>query len=241
MRRWSEGQPSSLMREYVDCQEKIENLAGLAKAAAGVGNRKQLAFHAHHTTRLFEAMVAQSGKEMIVDSSKLPGRAMALALAPGIDLRVIHVVRDGRGVAWSMAKAYERDVKSGLQRDIKPKPVSRTALRWTTVNLAAEYLSRKLGPEKFMRVRYEDFVTDPADVLNRIGNFVSLDFSKTGERLKLGEAVLPGHQIAGNRLRMNASIALSKDETWRSMMPAAQKAAFERLGGWMLKRYGYLE
>ena len=89
---------------------------------------------------------------------------MALALIPEIDLRVIHVVRDGRGVAWSLAKPYKRDVKSGLQREIKPKSVSRTALRWTMVNLGTEYLSRKLDPKKVMRVRYEDFVSDPADV-----------------------------------------------------------------------------
>ena len=137
-------------------------------AASGVRSfdyGKQFAFYGRRTTRLFEAILSQSGKKTIVDSSKLPGRAMALALVPEIDLRVIHVVRDGRGVAWSLAKAYQREVKSGLQREIKPKSVSRTALRWTMVNLETEYLFRKLGPEKVMRLRYEDFVSNPADVM----------------------------------------------------------------------------
>ena len=165
---------------------------------------------------------------------------MALALNPEIDLRVIHVVRDGRGVAWSLAKAYERDVKSGLQREIKPKPVWRTALRWSMVNLEAEYLSRKQGPHRFMRLRYEDFVSNPAEALRKIGAFAGLDFGDIGERLKQGEAIRPSHQIAGNRLRMNTSISLAKDEAWRSMMPRRQQAAFNRLGGWMLRRYGYL-
>jgi hypothetical protein len=39
---------------------------------------------------------------------------------------------------------------------------------------------------------------------------------------------------------MNASISLAKDESWRSMMPPGQQASFQRLGGWMLRRYGYL-
>ena len=240
LRRWSEGQPSSLMPEYEDCQKKIESLIGLSKLSSGFGQGKQFAFYARNTTRLFEAILSQSGKSTIVDSSKKPGRAMALALIPEIDLRVIHVVRDGRGVAWSLAKPYKRDVKSGLQREIKPKPVSRTALRWTMVNLGAEHLSRKLGPEKVMRLRYEDFVSDPADAMQRIGAFAGLDFGGIGEKLQRGEPVRPGHQIAGNRLRMSASISLSKDEQWRSMMPPAQQAVFRWLGGSMLRRYGYL-
>ena len=240
LRQWSEGQPSSLMPLYEDCQKKIESLVGLAKSSSGFGHGKQFAFYARNTTRLFEAMLSQSGKSAIVDSSKLPARAMALALIPEIDLRVIHVVRDGRGVAWSLAKAYGRDVKSGLQREIKPKSVSRTALRWIMVNLETEYLLRKLSPEKVMRLRYEDFISDPADVMRKIGALAELDFGGIGEKLQRGEPVRPGHQIAGNRLRMNASISLAKDELWRSMMPPAEQARFRRLGGWMLRRYGYL-
>lgn len=89
-------------------------------------------------------------------------------------MRVIHLVRDGRGVAWSLLKGYERDAKSGLQKEIKPKSVFRTALRWSMVNLAVEYLSRKLGSEKVMRVRYEDFASDPVAVMQQIGTFSSL-------------------------------------------------------------------
>src|SRR5690606_6155510 len=111
--------------------------------------------------------------------------------------------------------------KSGLQREIKPKPVFRTALRWSMVNLAAECLSSKLGPQKVMRLRYEDFVSDPAVAMERIGTFTGLDFAGIGKELQRGEAVRPRHQIAGNRLRMNASISLSKDEGWRTMMPPA--------------------
>lgn len=240
LRQWCEGQRVSLMPQYQECQRKIEGLFGHAKLSSGLGNRKQFEFYAHHTGRLFEAMLSQSNKKVIVDSSKLPGRAMALALVPTIDLRVIHVVRDGRGVAWSLAKAYERDVKGGLQREIKPKSISRTALRWSIVNLETEYLARKLGSQKVMRLRYEDFVSNPADAMQTIGAFAGLDFSKVGENLQRRETVHPGHQIAGNRLRMNASFSLAMDEAWRSMMPVGQQASFRRLGGWMLRHYGYL-
>ncbi|WHS91423.1 sulfotransferase (plasmid) [Sinorhizobium kummerowiae] len=239
-REWSDGQDPGLMEEYCALQQKFEGLSMMTRLLSSMGLGKQFSLYILHTKRLFSAMQSCSGRQVVVDSSKLPGRAMAVAQIPGIDMRVIHLVRDGRGVAWSLLKGYERDAKSGLQKEIKPKSVFRTALRWSMVNLAVEYLSRKLGSEKVMRVRYEDFASDPVAVMQQIGTFLELDLSQVGTSLQNGEAMGPGHQVAGNRLRMNASIALNKDETWRTRMPARQQVSFQRLGGWMLRRYGYL-
>ncbi|WP_172402085.1 sulfotransferase family protein [Ensifer aridi] len=240
LQEWSKGWDSTLMSEYGALQRKFEGLPMFIKILCGVGLGKQLAPYALHTKRLFDTMLLASDAQMIVDSSKLPGRAMALAQIPGIDMRVIHLVRDGRGVAWSLLKGYERDAKSGLQKEIKPRSVFRTALRWSIVNLAVEYLSRKLGRQKVMRVRYEDFASHPVALMQQIGAFLELDLSHIGSSLQDGHPIAPGHQVAGNRLRMDASIALNKDESWRTRMPAEQQVSFERLGGWMLKRYGYL-
>ena len=239
MQQWLRRRPESALGDYAASQEKFESLSGLARSMAGVGQGSQFAIYARQTRLLFDEVLSRSGKRAIVDSSKLPGRAMALAHIPDIDLRIVHLVRDGRGVAWSLAKAYGRDAKSGLQREIKPKSASRTALRWTTVNLATEYLAGKLGRDRVLRVRYEDFASDPAETLREIGSFAGLDLGETGERLKRGDPVRPSHQIAGNRLRMSTAISVAKDEAWRSMMPRGQQAAFHRLGGWMLRRYGY--
>ncbi|OAP39798.1 sulfotransferase [Sinorhizobium glycinis] len=240
IQEWSEGGDSNLVSEYGALQEKFEGLPVFLSVLSGMGLGKLFPAYALHTKRLFDAMASCSGRQIIVDSSKLPGRALALAQIPGVDMRIIHVVRDGRGVAWSLLKAYDRDVKSGLQKEIKPKPVFRTALRWNIVNLAVEYLSRKLGPQKVMRVRYEDFASNPAAAMQQIGAFLELDLSQVGSSLQSGASIEPGHQVAGSRLRMRPSIALTKDETWRTGMPAAQQLSFQRLGGWMLRRYGYL-
>jgi hypothetical protein len=237
---WSKGQEPSLMSEYGLAQQKIEGSAWLARTLLRLGVGRHFKSYSLHTTRLFQELLSRSGKDIVIDSSKLPARAMALAHIPNIDLRIIHLVRDGRGVAWSLLKGYDRDPRSGLQKKIRPKSVFRTALRWTIVNLATEYLSRKLGPQRVLRLRYEDFTSDPAAVMRRIGTFVALDLGQIGRKLQRGDPIGPGHQIAGNRLRMNASLSLVKDESWRSLMPAGQQAFFRRLCGWMLRRYGYL-
>ena len=98
LKKWFEGSEDTFLPEYFKLQQKFEGLFGLAKIICGIGHGKDLDLYLLHTARLFETIRAYSNKQIIVDSSKLPGRAMALAFASGIDLRVIHVVRDGRGV-----------------------------------------------------------------------------------------------------------------------------------------------
>jgi hypothetical protein len=155
------------------------------------------------------------------------------------DIYVVHMVRDGRGVAWSLSKSYAKNVKAGLQRELKPKCVSRTSLRWTMINLAAEHLRRVAGPDNYIRVRYEDFAADPVTQLNRIGGMIGIDLGPIGEGLRRGDAVNPNHQIAGNRLRMNSTIKMEKDESWRSQMPEPKQRTVSRLCGWLLRRYKY--
>ena len=124
MQQWFKGSDALIISEYGKLQHKFEGLFGFAKVFFGIINGKQLDTYVLHTKRLFDAIISHSHAQMLVDSSKLPGRAMALSFVPGIDLRVIHVVRDGRGVAWSLLKYYQRDVKSGLQKEISRSPYS---------------------------------------------------------------------------------------------------------------------
>ena len=117
LQQWFEGSDALIISNYGKLQHKFEGLFGFAKVFFGIRNGKQLDTYALHTMRLFDAIISHSHAQVIVNSSKLPGRAMALSLVPGIDLRVIHIVRDGRGVAWSLLKdAINGYVKSGLQK-----------------------------------------------------------------------------------------------------------------------------
>jgi hypothetical protein len=239
-RQWSGSfpLPSSIV-DYKREQENIESILGFRRILRRTLTRRSFQSYAEKTFRLFEAIKHHSGKEIIVDSSKLPGRALALTSIPGIDLFVVHLVRDGRGVAWSLLQSYKRDVKAGVQKEIRPKSALRTAARWCVVNVATEALRWKLGRGRYIRVKYEDLVVDPVPTLERIGEMIDLDLADIALKLQGGEPIQPTHQIAGNRLRMNKSIRLVGDEAWRTHLPARERAAFDRLGGWLLRRYGY--
>lgn len=233
---WFEGQGATFLSDYAKLQDRFESMFGISRMLRHTLERSRFEEYSRHTLRLLRTIAAQSDRHLVVDSSKHPGRAAALASIPGLEVYVIHLVRDGRGVAWSLLKSYERDERVGLQKEIRPKPVIRTAFRWATVNLATEFLAARLGKRRLIRVRYEDFTRDPGESLTKIGDMIGVVL----DTIQAGKPLEPGHQMAGNRLRMSAAIELSPDIKWKSQMPDRKQALFTRLCAWLLRRYGYL-
>lgn len=225
---WQDGDDGAAAA-YRGWQRRFDPIVSVARRRSNSAFRA----YAEATVRLFRGLRAAAGRDVIVDSSKLPGRGFALAAMPGIDLHVVHLVRDPRGVAWSLMKSYRRDESKGLQKEVVPKPAVYTAARWAMVNLASEQLCRRVGAGRSLRVRYEDLVADPAATLRRVGELVGASIGPTAAEFR------PGHQVAGNRLRMLPAIRLSADEGWRSEMPAGSRKLVSRLLAPMLRRYGY--
>ena len=192
--------------------------------------------YCEETSALMTGIAEASGASIIVDSSKLPGRASALMSVEGIEVYVVHVVRDGRGVCWSMMKPYRRSVEGGIQKETKPKSLWQTAARWFTVNLGAEILRLRLPRKRSMRVRYEDFVSNPAATVRSILNLLGEGYIMPSYG---ADTIKPQHQIAGNRRRMDNQITISKDIGWARQMPRADQAAFSALTAPLLLRYGY--
>ena len=175
-----------------------------------------------------------------MDSTKSPVRAFALAITPGIDLYVVHLVRDGRGVATSLGKTFRRDVQAGIMWDHKGHPLWKAVVRWITLNLATEWVCARLGPERAMRLRYEDFVADPKAALGRIGSLVGLDLTAVAEAASSGEAMQAGHNVGGNRTKKSGYITLRPDaQEWRRVLSPAEQRFSWALMGWLMRRYGY--
>ena len=167
--------------------------------------------HVDRLGRLYRAIADESGARVVVDSSKLPAYGVLLRSVPDIDLRVVHLVRDPRAVAYSWQRRKEqpdRRVPGYMQQ----RPAVKTALMWTLVNATT---SRLLGApsDRFSVVRYEDFAARPREVLqdvlahagaDAVGNPVSED-----RTVELG----PNHSVAGNPDRLDAgTVAIRTDE-----------------------------
>jgi hypothetical protein len=167
-----------------------------------------------------------------------------LALTSGIDLCLIHLVRDGRGVATSYKTTRRKDLPAGVTRNVESRSVWETAARWISVNLGTEWVRFLLGPEKSLRIRYEDYVADPKGALGEIGQKLGLDLTGVASTVAAGGVVQVGHNIAGNHLRMSESIRLVPETgQWRNTgaLSAGQRRLAWILMGWLLRRYGYKE
>jgi hypothetical protein len=192
------------------------------------------------TRAFFESIRAKSGKPLIVDSSKSPTRAFAFGMIPGIDLYVVHLVRDGRGVIASLRKTFKKDIQAGIMWDHRGRPMRKTVVRWIVLNLATEWVCTQLGPKKTMRLRYEDFVADPKGALERIGSLLELDLTDVADDASSGKPMQAGHNIGGNRTKKSGIITLRPDaKEWKSTLSPTEQRLSWALMGWLMRRYGY--
>ena len=117
-----------------------------------------------------------------------------------------------------------------------------TAARWISVNLGTEWVRLLLSPDKSVRLRYEDYATDPKGAPHEIGQIVDLDITEVASTVQGGGAIKVGLNIAGNHLRMPGDIRLVlKTGQWRNKgaLFAGQHRLSWTLMGWLLRRYGY--
>lgn len=199
----------------------------------------QFRIYSEQTYALFEAISTVSKKSIIVDSSKYPVRAFALSMMPGIDLYLIHLVRDVRGVAWSHKKAFSKNEQTDLPQDIKGRSVWNTAVFWSLLNLLSEWVISQLHPTRSIRIYYEDFTSDYKGSLEKIENLISCNFTKVSDLISAGYPLEVGHTIAGNRLRLSGDIRLRPDMEWMQKMPETEQRIAWSIAGWLLKQYGY--
>jgi hypothetical protein len=195
--------------------------------------------YAGHTIGLFAAISTVTGRSTIVDSSKVPGRARALARIPGLDLRLIHLIRDGRGVAWSLRKCMSPDPRAGIQTGKRGRSVLRTALAWMATNLVVERLAETLDAERATRITYEELAQDPAAAMRQLSPLLATDLTPLSQMLAEGAPLAAGHVMAGNRLRMHGNLRLRPDLEWQARLSLAQRRLVDLLCRPVLRRYGY--
>jgi hypothetical protein len=189
---------------------------------------------------LYRAIQEVADTKVIVDSSKAPSTAMILRHLSDVDLRVLHLVRDSRGVAYSWTKRVRRsDIVDEVVYMHQFQPV-RIGSRWMTRNALAGGLAAR--PPGGVRVRYEDLVRSPREqvqrVVDAIGEYAGpgdLDFI-SGHEVHLG----PTHTVMGNPSRMQTGpTELRLDEEWRQRFPRRQARIVTALTWPGLRRYGY--
>ena len=93
---------------------------------------------------VYQAASAESGG-VLVDSSKLVGFGYLLQRIPAIDLHVVHLVRDPRGVAHSWSLSRDRDDRGLGSARMRRERVSTSAALWDVHNGRFPVVRRKMS------------------------------------------------------------------------------------------------
>ncbi len=187
---------------------------------------------------LYSSIQQVSGAQVVIDASKWPVSVFTLNALPGIDLYIVHLVRDSRAVAYSaQRKKVQPEVTSGKRCTPVLSPL-RSAIFWNTTNWVAEQL-RQITP-RYLFLRYEDFVKRPQETLLRVAEFVQeavdLDFFIDSHTVLLGV----NHTVAGNPHRFNfGKTRITLDTEWKDGMPQGDRRLVTALTFPLLRRYGY--
>ncbi len=224
---WSRVDPHRVLalRDQVDRQRHLVRTA-LPFASRSV--RKPLREYAGYYAAVYRAAATVTGATTVVDSSKHASLAFALTHDPEIDLRVLHIVRDPRAVAYS----WSRHVTRPEARESEEMPrysAASSSLWWLSNNAIVEALRLRRVP--LTRVHYEALVRDPVGTVSRAVAALGLSIEPELTMPEPGTVRLGGsHSVAGNPMRFTTGdIPLHLDEAWRTAMTSADRRTVSAL------------
>lgn len=187
------------------------------------GERRRIKYLVERNKAFVEAVLAVTGKDIFVDSSKDRCRVRYLQKFSPIDISMIHLVRDVRGVVASR-------LRRGRITDVK-----RGAWEWVKENQRHERLRRFFPAGKSVRVRYEDLCRDVQGSLQQLHSFVEVN-----PVVVMDFRAVPQH-IVGNPMRLENSSTIKLDERWKTMLTRDQLREINRIAGALNHQYGYNE
>jgi hypothetical protein len=178
--------------------------------------------------RIFSCFAQCRGKNRYGD--KTPRYTADIGLISSLfqEAKFIHVIRDGRDVATSL-----QQVAWGVNN------IHDAAQSWARHVGEAIAAGRRLGPERYMEVRYERLVEAPERTIKDVCRFVGLGFEE--EMLnyfeRAAEIIAPDPFPEFHRNLFSPITAGLRD--WRRDMAARDVAVFESVSGFLLRELDY--
>jgi hypothetical protein len=180
---------------------------------------------------VFEAYAAERGKPRWGDKTPLYMQYLPLLERLFPDALFVHLIRDGRDAALSFLSVPAGIMTEGWGY---PRDAAGFACQWATEVRAARALGARVGPTRYLEVRYEALVGDPPAELRRICDFAGLAFDADMLAYvgRTDSARKEHQQRLGEPLRTGV-------RDWRTEMTEADRAAFEQVAGDLLHELGY--
>ena len=203
--------------------------------SSAIGGRAATRMQRVHQS-LLRAIHSTTKAQWIVDSSKDPARAIALAHTAGVAIRIIHLTRDPRGVSCSLMKSIERSPIAGVPRSIDGVSPKKAARAWQVADAAASRVARRFPPQHVLGVRYETMLRSPDSVRASVADFLGIEHHS---ELACCRDVPLGHIASGNRLRMNGRLSIQLQDEWADTLSPADRSVIERVCRRKISLLGY--
>lgn len=175
----------------------------------------------HNNFILYDAVKAVSGCSHIIDSSKTYLKAIGIYQKRPDEVRVIHLIRDGRAVFYS-----------GLRRKMSRAD---SIEAWKShYQRAIPLMKKHIDLRHILRVKYEDLVSNPGDQVQKICNFIGLEY----EESMLDFSKFEHHLINGNNMKYSSTKIVS-DTGWSEKLSDDDRRYFEAKAGTLNQYLGY--
>ena len=157
------------------------------------------------------------------------------------DVKVIHLVRDGRDVACSYRELMKREIISEYAPDL-PREISAIANKWNRDIQSVLEMMKELKEGNFYEIRYEDILNNSGEALSGLMAFLDLEYT---------EDMLKFHAIKKNPLAEPVGFLQWKEQLLQPINGSNQKkylkeltseeiAEFNEISAEYLCQYNYL-
>lgn len=142
--------------------------------------------------------------------------------------RFVQIIRDGRDVALSF-KGYRYGGLNALE----------VAERWSVATVTADRIGAALGPQRYMRLAYEDLILRSEETLDRFCDFIGESYDPA--MLRYAEDV--ARKVPDDKRDLwpvlDRPPQSDKVRRWEREMPASERYVIEEAAGEALARFGY--
>jgi hypothetical protein len=191
------------------------------------------------TGALYRAAFRHSGASWLVDLSKIPTHLLLLRELRDAELRILHLIRDGRAVAYSWERKRRRAKAGGSEGDgmYRHPSVAADMGIWLVQNFAIDSIARRV--DHSTRLKYETLTAAPGDELSAALRRIGMAAAEASDADGTSEAW--DHAVGGNdRVRFApAGTAITPDEAWRRELSPWQIRLWSALALPGLRRFGY--
>ena len=185
---------------------------------------------------LYGAIAKVSGRNVLVDSSKLAVHGLVLSEISDIELFVIHVVRDGPAVIYSWQRKRPRPEIFWKQSFMPRSGLIKGIQVWLLANFSVQLLSKRRCRYKILN--YEKLTDQPRKEVGRIMEWLEL---KTQPETFVNDYTIDlgvNHTVSGNPLRFKRGMTkIRTDMEWQYKMPKAKQQIIHALTSFLFGHF----